>query len=76
MVMGFIPGLKDRARGDKDEGYEVLHFIEDLMNEYGLTSIEDVHNIENILHIPEYSSIDQRAELKDKVILLLGLKRQ
>ena len=70
---GVYIGPRDRLKVDKDEGYEVLHFIESIMNEFGLTELDDVHAIEDILHLKEYSKMIMREELKRKVKLLLGL---
>ena len=43
-------GIKDQERIDKDEGYEVLYFIQTFMNKHNLNLVSDVHKIENLLH--------------------------
>ena len=53
---GEYTGIHDRIRMDKDEGYEVLYFIETLMNKHGLTYTKDVHKIEDLLHKPALKS--------------------
>ena len=53
---GEYTGIHDRIRIDKDEGYEVLYFIETLMNKHGLTYTKDVHKIEDLLHKPALKS--------------------
>lgn len=58
-------GTKDRVRIDKDEGYEVLYFIQAFINEFNLkASVENVHIIENALQHESRSSIDLRDELR------------
>lgn len=56
-------GIQDRIKIDKDEGYEVLYFIETLMNKHDLSSLADIHKIEDLLHNPALSKIVMRDEL-------------
>lgn len=60
-------GKLDRIKVDKDEGYEVLYFIQSLMNKHGLTKVSDVHAIEDALHASELSSVVMRDLLNQKV---------
>ncbi|WP_294964102.1 hypothetical protein [Sulfurimonas sp.] len=60
---GEYTGIQDRIRIDKDEGYEVLYFIETLMNKYGLKTLGDVHKIEDLLHKPALSNVVMRDKL-------------
>ena len=61
---GEYTGIQDKIRIDKDEGYEVLYFIQTLMNKYNLTYISDVHKIEDLLHKPALKS----EVMRDKII--------
>jgi len=60
---GEYAGKLDGIKVDKDEGYEVLYFIQTLMNKHNLTSLADVHNIENLLHKPALSAVVMRGKL-------------
>lgn len=60
-------GPKDRVRVDKDEGYEVLEFIENLMNDAGKDTLGDVHKAEDALHVKELNHVVMRDELTSKV---------
>lgn len=60
---GEYSGKLDGIKVDKDEGYEVLYFIQTLMNKHNLTTLEDVHNIENLLHKPALSAVIMRDKL-------------
>ena len=64
---GEYTGVQDRIRIDKDEGYEVLYFIETLMNKHGLNHINDVHRIEDLLHKPAFKS----EVMRDKLISII-----
>lgn len=44
---GEYVGELDGIKVDKDEGYEVIYFINKLIDEYNMKSISDVHNIED-----------------------------
>ena len=61
---GEYTGIQDRIRIDKDEGYEVLYFIQTLMNKHGLKYISDVHKIEDLLQKPALS----REVMRNKLI--------
>lgn len=66
-------GTRDRVRIDKDEGYEVLPFVENIMNDHSLGHINDVHRIENALHDPSLSSIVMRDDLTNAIERMLSL---
>ncbi|WP_082388878.1 MULTISPECIES: hypothetical protein [unclassified Cobetia] len=71
---GEYAGELDRARIDKDEGYEVLHFIESLMNKLGLTGADSIHEIEDLLHSPSLSEIDMRKDLEELITPVISAK--
>ncbi len=71
---GEYAGKLDQIKVDKDEGYEVLYFIQTLMNKLGLETAGDVHKIENALHSAKLSSVVMRAELEKEVKSMLSLK--
>lgn len=66
-------GVSDRIKVDKDEGYEVVYFIEKFMNKHNLKYVNEVHAIENALHLPELSSTVYRDELIEAIEIILGL---
>jgi len=66
-------GTQDRIRVDKDEGYEVLHFIETLINDNDELDKFDVHRIEDILQGDDLSDVDMRDDLEEKILKELGL---
>lgn len=43
-------GKLDQIKIDKNEGYEILYFIQSFMNEFNLRKLQDVHRIENLIH--------------------------
>lgn len=65
-------GIKDRQQVDKDEGYEVLYFLEQLMNKHGKEKLVHVHAAENALHGDDLSKVTDRAELTEQVEEILG----
>jgi len=65
-------GVKDRQQVDKDEGYEVLYFLERLMNKHGKEKLVHVHAAENALHHKDLSKVTDRAELTEQVEEILG----
>jgi hypothetical protein len=65
-------GTSDRIKVDKDEGYEVVYFIEKFMNKHNLKHINDVHAIENALHTPKLSSTVYRDDLIEAIEAILG----
>ncbi|QKG69787.1 hypothetical protein HP062_16495 [Pseudomonas sp. B14-6] len=69
---GKYTGPLDRAKVDKDEGYEVMEFIENLMNAYGKKFVSEVHAAEDALHVPSLSRVVSRAELNLAVKTALG----
>lgn len=71
---GEYAGKLDQIRVDKDEGYEVLFFIQSLMNKHGLNTIGDVKRIENALHSQSLSSTVMRKDLESEIESMLGLK--
>ena len=60
---GEYTGIQDRIRIDKDEGYEVLYFIQTLMRKHDLKTLSDVHKIEDLLHKPALRSEVMRDRL-------------
>ena len=58
---GEYSGIKDQAHVDKDEGYEVCTFIQNLMNKHNLSHQNDVTSIEDALHAPKLSSVVMRT---------------
>ena len=60
---GEYAGKLDGIKVDKDEGYEVLYFIQTLMNKHNLTTLADVHKIEDLLHKPALSGVVMRDKL-------------
>ncbi len=64
---GEFTGVQDRIRVDKDEGYEVLYFIEQFFKTQFIESfqptIANVHRVEDILHLPELSHVVMRDQL-------------
>lgn len=70
---GEYTGIKDQIRVDKDEGYEVLYFVQSFMNKYGLTTMGDVKRVEDALHTPSLSSEVMRDTLITKIAKLLNL---
>ncbi len=65
-------GIKDRRQVDKDEGYEVLYFLEQLLNKHGKEKLVHVHAAENALHHKDLSKVTDRAELTEQVEEILG----
>ncbi|WP_314340374.1 hypothetical protein [Acinetobacter guillouiae] len=65
-------GTSDRVKVDKDEGYEVVYFIEKFMNKHNLDHIDDAHAIENALHMPELSKMVYRDDLIKAIEKKLG----
>ncbi len=64
---GEYTGIIDRERIDKDEGYEVLYFIQTFMNKFNLSDLSNIHTIEDELKRSIYSSIVMRDELIEKL---------
>jgi hypothetical protein len=69
---GKYAGKLDGMKVDKDEGYEVLYFIEAFMNNNGLNSIY-AHAIEDALHSEKLSLVVMRDELTRALKLQLAL---
>lgn len=65
-------GPKDRNKVDKDEGYEVAHFIEALMNSLDKTYLSEVHAAEDALHAPALRGVVMRDDLNASVKKALG----
>ncbi|QOJ92786.1 MULTISPECIES: hypothetical protein [Pseudomonas] len=65
-------GEQDRRQVDKDEGYEVLYFLETLLNKHGKKTLGDLHAAENAFHTKELSQITDRATLIARVERILG----
>ncbi|WP_417559948.1 hypothetical protein [Marinomonas sp.] len=70
---GEYTGIKDQIRIDKDEGYEVLYFVQTFMNKYGLTNTGDVKRVEDALHTRSLSSEVMRDTLITRIAKLLNL---
>ena len=70
---GEYTGLQDQIRIDKDEGYEVLYFIQKLMNKHSLKTSSDVHKIEDALHHPDLRSEVMRDKLTSQIEAALDL---
>ena len=61
-------GILDRIKVDKDEGYEVVSFIEGFCKKYRLSlSEENVQLIESKLHLDELSNVQMRDDLMLKI---------
>ena len=71
---GEYAGKLDQIKVDKDEGYEVLVFIQSLMNKQNLKTADDVKKIEDALHSPKLKSIIMREDLEAAIESILGLK--
>lgn len=56
-------GIKDRVKIDKDEGYEVLPFLNHFLADYNKSALNDFHDAEDTLQLPSLSSTDMRDEL-------------
>lgn len=65
-------GLEDRRQVDKDEGYEVLYFLDKLLSKHGKKDLADVHAAEDALHSKELSSVTDRVKLTTQVEEILG----
>lgn len=65
-------GTSDRVKVDKDEGYEVVYFIERFMNKHRLKHIQDAHAIEDALHAKALSSTVYRDDLIREIEKKLG----
>lgn len=70
---GSYIGTLDRDRVDKDEGYEVLNFIESFMNKHGLKKLASSHKIEDALHHPNLRAVVMRNELTQQIERMLNL---
>ncbi len=68
---GEYTGILDQIKVDKDEGYEVLYFIQSLMNKHALKGTKDVHSIENALHMSDLSSTVMREDLEEAIEIYL-----
>lgn len=65
-------GKSDRIKVDKDEGYEIVYFIKKFMEKHSLTTVGDVHKIEQALHANDLSSIIYRDDLITAIEKKLG----
>lgn len=66
---GKYTGKIDRERVDKDEGYEVAYFIEQILkNNNWAISCKNVSLIEKKLQLKELSSVVMRNELEKKIV--------
>lgn len=70
---GEYTGIRDQKRIDKDEGYEVLYFIQAFMNKHSLKKASDVKHIEDALHTPRLSSTIMRDDLIEEIEKILKL---
>ncbi|MEQ1130587.1 MULTISPECIES: hypothetical protein [Acinetobacter] len=65
-------GTSDRVKVDKDEGYEVVYFIEKFMNKHRLEYTHHAHAIEDALHAKALSGIVYRDDLIREIEKKLG----
>ncbi|KPW43321.1 hypothetical protein ALO95_200124 [Pseudomonas syringae pv. antirrhini] len=65
-------GLEDRRQVDKDEGYEVLYFLEKLLNKHDKKTLPDVNAAEDALHSEDLSDVTDRVKLTTAVEKILG----
>lgn len=65
-------GAQDRRQVDKDEGYEVLYFLEQLLNKHGKKDRADLNAAESAFHTKELSQITDRATLISRLENILG----
>lgn len=65
-------GIKDRREVDKDEGYEVLYFLEQLMNKHEKKNFHELHAAEDALHHQDLSGVTDRVKLTTEVEKILG----
>ncbi|SDW37034.1 hypothetical protein SAMN05444064_10386 [Pseudomonas syringae] len=65
-------GPLDRNKVSKVEGYEVLEFVENFLNDHKL-KVEDTHKVENALHAKELSAVVLRKDLIAAIKKKLGL---
>lgn len=65
-------GLEDRRQVDKDEGYEVLYFLEQLLNKHDKETLADLHAAEDALHRKDLSKVTDRDELTAQIEEILG----
>ncbi len=64
--------LEDRRQVDKDEGYEVLYFLEKLLNKHDKKTLPDVNAAEDALHSEDLSDVTDRVKLTTAVEKILG----
>lgn len=69
---GEYAGKLDGIKVDKDEGYEVLYFIQSFINKHNLPT-SYVHKIEDALHSPDLKNIVFRNDLIEQIEKKLGL---
>ena len=69
---GEYTGIRDKIKIDKDEGYEVLYFVQTFMNKHGLKTTGDVHRIEDALQNHKLSSVVMRDKLIAEIEKMLG----
>lgn len=65
-------GIQDRRQVDKDEGYEVLYFLEQLLNKHDKTKVHELHAAEDALHHKDLSKVTDRIDLTAGVEKILG----
>lgn len=65
-------GIKDRREVDKDEGYEVLYFLEQLLNKHDKKKVKELHAAEDALHSDDLSEVTDRVKLTTAVEKILG----
>ncbi len=64
----------ESSKLDRENGFEVLSFIEDFMNRYDLNKLSDAHKVEDMLHRKKLADIDDKKELAATIEYLLRLK--
>jgi len=65
-------GIQDRRQVDKDEGYEVLYFLEQLLNKHDKKKGTELHAAEEALHSDDLSEVTDRVKLTEQVEEILG----
>lgn len=72
---GEYTGILDQEKIDKDEGYEVLYFIQTFMNKHKMKTVTDIRKIEDAMHAVSLSSNVMRNKLIVEVEGILGLSK-
>lgn len=73
---GEYTGIQDQEKIDKDEGYEVLYFIQTFMNKHNMKTVTDIRKIEDAIHGVSLNSNVMRNKLIAEVEGILGLSKR